>query len=65
MHPSDFSRGVSTASLDRIDSSLGYVWGNVQWVHSVINDLKSNMAQEEFISWCQKVAAKNVSNVHY
>jgi hypothetical protein len=41
-----------TASLDRIDSSKGYVKGNVMWVHKKINILKLNMDNEEFIHWC-------------
>ena len=57
MSPSSMERGASTASLDRIDSSEGYVPGNVQWVHLVVNDLKSNMPQEEFLNWCRDIAA--------
>lgn len=56
MSPSSMERGASTASLDRIDSTKGYVVGNVQWVHLVVNDLKSNMLQAEFVQWCRDVA---------
>lgn len=45
-----------TASLDRKDSSKGYVEGNVQWVHKQINQMKSDMTQMEFIAWAKKVA---------
>lgn len=45
-----------TASLDRIDSSKGYVEGNVQWVHKWINRMKSNLAQDEFIYLCRNVS---------
>jgi hypothetical protein len=45
-----------TASLDRIDSKLGYVKGNVQWVHKTINTMKMNMSDNEFIYFCKKVA---------
>lgn len=45
-----------TASLDRIDSSKGYVVGNVQWVHKVVNGIKSDMRQEDFIAWCKKIS---------
>ena len=45
----------STASLDRIDSSIGYVVGNVQWVHKRINTMKNDMSEHEFIVWCQRV----------
>lgn len=45
----------SEASLDRIDSSIGYVPGNVQWVHKRINRLKMDMSDIEFVSLCQDV----------
>lgn len=44
-----------TASLDRIDSSKGYVEGNVQWVHKMINRIKSDIDNNDFILWCAKV----------
>lgn len=46
---------VSTASLDRIDSSKGYVEGNVQWVHRDINLMKHVFNQDHFISLCRMV----------
>lgn len=49
----------STASLDRIDSSIGYIIGNVQWVHKDINRAKMNMSQESFIKMCKCVAEHN------
>ncbi len=45
-----------TMSLDRIDSSKGYIKGNVQWVHKDINMMKQNYAQNYFIELCLKVA---------
>lgn len=48
-----------TASLDRIDSSKGYIEGNVQWVHKTINLMKNRLSQEEFISFCKSVAQCN------
>ncbi len=56
MSPRDMLKENTTASLDRIDSTKGYVAGNVQWVHKVVNDLKSNMPEAEFILWCQLIA---------
>ena len=44
------------ASLDRIDSALGYVVGNVQWVCVHINRMKSNMTEAAFVHVCHKVA---------
>jgi hypothetical protein len=45
-----------TASLDRIDSSKGYVVDNVQWVHKTINTMKMDMSDKQFISLCKMVA---------
>lgn len=42
------------ASLDRIDSSIGYVKDNVQWVIAPINYMKNNMSDsdmKELVSW--------------
>lgn len=51
-----FDKSNRTASLDRIDSSKGYVEGNLQWVHTEINWLKNEWPQDKFISLCKKVA---------
>jgi hypothetical protein len=45
-----------TASLDRIDSRLGYEVGNMQWVHRLVNRVKVNLHNEEFVALCQEVA---------
>lgn len=44
-------------SLDRIDSSKGYVHGNVQFVTLRINLAKKNMSDADFISMCKQVAS--------
>lgn len=49
----------TTASLDRIDSSKGYIEGNVQWVHKDINMMKRIYSQEHFIYMCKLVAKHN------
>ena len=41
-------RGDNSPSLDRIDSNLGYVKGNVQVISWRANNLKSNGTLEEF-----------------
>jgi|APGre2960657404_1045060.scaffolds.fasta_scaffold14445_2 hypothetical protein len=48
--------GENTASLDRIDSSRGYVAGNIQWVHKDINLMKGSLSQEDFISLCHTIS---------
>lgn len=46
---------VTTASLDRKDSSCGYVRGNVQWVHKDINRMKHVFEERYFIHLCSLV----------
>lgn len=50
---------IITASLDRKDSSIGYVSGNVWWVHKEVNRLKNNYSLEELLYWC-----KLIVNIH-
>jgi hypothetical protein len=47
---------TKTASLDRIDSTKGYVEGNLQWVHRDINKAKKNIPDDYFIRMCLAVA---------
>ena len=49
----------NTASVDRIDSSKGYIPINVQWVHKRINIMKWAYSQDYFIELCEKVANNN------
>lgn len=44
---------LGTASLDRIDSSIGYIESNVQWVHKDINISKHKLSQDKFIEYCK------------
>jgi hypothetical protein len=53
---SDTRSNDGRASLDRIDSSKGYVMGNVQWVHRDINYMKQKYSQEHFVNLCKQVA---------
>lgn len=50
------NQGERTASLDRIDSSKGYIKGNVQWVHKDVNRMKNVFTQEYFIHVCKNIA---------
>jgi hypothetical protein len=45
----------STASLDRINSKLGYYKDNVQWVHKDVNYAKQSMNNEEFLNLVKKI----------
>lgn len=44
-----------TASIDRIDNSLGYVKGNVHWVHLKVNLMKQKLTMEEFLFLCRAI----------
>lgn len=50
----DYKNG--TASVDRIDSSKGYIRENIQWVHSVVNMMKNKYSQQQFVKVCLAVA---------
>jgi hypothetical protein len=43
------------ASIDRIDSNLGYVKGNIQYISIAANHAKNNMSHEEMITLCQLI----------
>ena len=45
-----------TASLDRIDSSRGYTIDNLQWTHIIINKMKSDLNQDDFIKMCNLIS---------
>lgn len=49
---------ITTASLDRIDSSKGYIKENIQFTSIAINTMKNNMSNEETINLCKIIADK-------
>lgn len=49
----------NTASVDRIDSSKGYVFENIQWVHKHLNFMKRTYSQDYFIEMCGSVYLKH------
>lgn len=42
-------------SIDRIDSTVGYVRGNVQFVCDVVNRMKQDLPQTELFVWCRRI----------
>lgn len=42
-----------TASVDRIDSTKGYLKTNVQWLHKDVNRMKQEFDQDYFINLCK------------
>jgi hypothetical protein len=55
----NYEHQKTTASLDRIDSLLGYIQGNLQWVHVDVNYMKLDHNQEYFIFICKAIACQN------
>lgn len=52
---------IGNASIDRIDSKLGYIKGNIQWVHKDVNTIKWDLHHEKFIELC-RVITENSKN---
>lgn len=50
---------TKTASLDRINPELGYIEGNLCWVHKKLNVMKYLNTTDEFIDLCRKVVKKH------
>ena len=46
-------------SLDRIDSSIGYVKGNIQLVCAIVNIMKSTLSMSEFMNWVNLISKNN------
>lgn len=44
-------------SLDRIDSERGYTADNIQFVLDIINKMKRDLSDDEFIKFCISVAS--------
>ena len=55
----ELKEGLATASVDRIDSNLGYTKDNVCFVSKIINLMKSNLPLERFSELCSLVALFN------
>ena len=49
----------TNASIDRIDSSVGYVSGNVQLICRALNVFKSDMSEDFLINMCEAVVKYN------
>ena len=54
-HTAGLGRVNTNISLDRIDSSKGYLRGNVQFVCRVVNIIKQDMDKKELCDWCIKI----------
>lgn len=47
--------GEFTASLDCIVPALGYVEGNLQWVHTTVNQMKWDSSVADLLAWVEKI----------
>jgi len=54
-------KGIQTASLDRIDSNKGYLDGNIQWVHKIVNRIKNKLPEDRFLFLCEKIVDHNLT----
>jgi len=48
-----------SASLDRINSGLGYIKDNIQWVHRDVNYMKNGFSTDYFVNFCRLIASAN------
>jgi hypothetical protein len=55
LHPNEGGNNLNTASLDRIDSKLGYVKGNLQFVSIICNQAKNNLSHEEMMEFIKMI----------
>lgn len=56
--------GTYTASVDRVDSSKGYVKGNVVFVISAVNTMKNDLLEKEFLSIIESVYKNKNPKIH-
>jgi hypothetical protein len=56
-------RTSKTASLDRIDSSKGYIINNIRWIHKDINDIKWDFTEKKFLELCYLICNPIKDNV--
>lgn len=53
----------TNVSLDRIDSSIGYVIGNVRLVCCIVNLMKHTMTDSELLLWCKNITKGIEGNI--
>lgn len=52
---------LGTASVDRINSSEGYLINNIQIIHKDINQMKMDLDQDKFINYCNMITKRSCS----
>lgn len=61
----DKENNIYRASLDRIDSSKGYIEGNIQFVSIMANYAKNNFTDKDLLEFCRAVVSKKVLDEEY
>ena len=56
---SEYRKRSHTASVDRIDNTIGYAKDNIQIVHKKINQSRKNLTIEAYLDLCNAVTKKN------
>jgi len=49
----------NSASLDRINSDIGYTKDNIQWLYKPINTMKMSLPQADFLQLCREIATRH------
>lgn len=62
--PKEKQLGEYTASLDRIDNSLGYIKGNLQWIHKDINRLKWKWSEEQLLNMVNEIYNHKIKGIN-
>jgi len=55
------TRSLNGPSLDRIDSAKDYTIGNVQFVLNIVNIMKTDLPQEQFIALCRAISSHTLT----
>lgn len=58
VHPGESGTNLNRASLDRIDSNLGYVKGNIQFVSIICNQAKNNLTHQQMLDFLSIIGEK-------
>ena len=61
--PQKCKDNTHTASLDRIDSTKGYIRGNIQWIHKDLNVMKMDLPEEKFFDYCKLVYEHKIKQI--
>jgi hypothetical protein len=56
VHPNEGGNNLNTASLDRIDSKVGYIKGNLQFISIICNQAKNNLTHEEMLTFLKTIS---------